>query len=210
MSFQLSLSTESVSAAYPDQPLFVTPAATVGEVIQLLRAQQTGSVLVCDSDSGSLLGIFTERDALKCMAAVSGERWRTSRTADQATGQNVMDQPVSDGDVYGAVTLEANTSMGEAIKMMSQGNYRHLPIVDAGLSRRAWKRFTALSTILSITFLRPFTTCLPIRAREQVNVKAHNEELGFGVGDCRRLGAFPVGFSTSCPKEQSSARNSHS
>ncbi len=124
MSFQLSLSTESVSTAYPDQPLFVTPAATVGEVIQLLCAQQTGSVLVCetaDANEGKLLGIFTERDALKCMAVASGDGDRTG----------VMQQPVSKVMSTDLTKLQADTSMGETIKLMSQGGYRHLPIVDA-------------------------------------------------------------------------------
>jgi len=125
VSFQLSLSTESVSAAYPDQPLFVTPASTVEEVIQLLRAQQTGSVLVCDSDSGSLLGIFTERDALKCMAAVSSEAGKAGGPAE------VMQQPVSAIMSTDLTTLQADTSRGELIKKMAQVGYRHIPIVSA-------------------------------------------------------------------------------
>ena len=121
VSFQLSLSTESVSAAYPDQPLFVTPASTVGEVVQLLQAQQTGSVLICEaSDSvGKLLGIFTERDALKCMSAAC------------EGSSEIMEQPVSTVMSTDLTTLQTDTSMGESIKMMSQGGYRHLPIVDA-------------------------------------------------------------------------------
>ncbi len=119
MSF-LSLSTESVSTAYPDQPLFVTPTSTVGEVLQLLRAQQTGSVLVCGdgTDEGKLLGIFTERDALKCMAAAS------------ADDKEVMQKPVSEVMSTEITSLPADASMGEAIKTMSQGGYRHLPILD--------------------------------------------------------------------------------
>jgi len=122
VSFQLSLSTESVSAAYPDQPLFVTPASTVGEVIQLLRAQQTGSALVCEAeaDGGQPLGIFTERDALKCMAAVSA-----------GASPGVMQQAVSTVMSTDLTTLQADTSMGEIIKKMSQGGFRHIPIVDA-------------------------------------------------------------------------------
>lgn len=126
MSFHLSLSTESVSTAYPDQPLFVTPASTVGEVIQLLSAQKTGSVLVCDdncgneaADDGKLLGIFTERDALKCMAAASGG------------DAGIMQQAVSTVMSTEVTTLPADASMGEAIKTMSQGGYRHLPILNA-------------------------------------------------------------------------------
>jgi len=137
VSFQLSLSTESVSTAYPDQPLFVLPTATVGEVIQLLRAQQTGSVLVCEGDSaegdsannGKLLGIFTERDALKYMAAASRGADDVNDDVNSASG--IMQQAVSTVMSTDVTTLQADASMGETIKTMSQGGYRHLPIVDA-------------------------------------------------------------------------------
>ena len=112
VSFQLSLSTESVTAAYPDEPLIVAPEATISEVLRLLRAQRTGSVLICEDRQ--LLGIFTERDALRLM-----------------TGQQRLDQPITATMSAKPVSLRADTSMGEAIRMMSQGGYRHLPILDA-------------------------------------------------------------------------------
>lgn len=118
MSFQLSLNTESVSAAYPDEPTFVTPTAPLGDVIQLFGAQQTGSVLVCE-DGSKLLGIFTERDALKCMAAVSN-----------GSQPELMSQPVSEVMSTELTTLRSDTSVSEAIQLMSQGGFRHLPVVD--------------------------------------------------------------------------------
>ncbi len=64
--FQLSLESEGVGSAYPDQPLAATADDSVGNVLQLLRAQRTGSVLICEG--AKLVGIVTERDALKLMA----------------------------------------------------------------------------------------------------------------------------------------------
>ena len=112
MSFQLSLSTESVTAAYPDEPLIVSPETSVGEVLQLMRAQETGSVLICSSDQ--IQGIFTERDALKLMAA--------GADLTQAVSQVMSSDPV---------LLNSETNMSEAIKMMSEGGYRHLPIISS-------------------------------------------------------------------------------
>ena len=66
MDFQLSLESEGVGSAYPDQPLAATADDSVGNVLQLLRAQRTGAVLICEGPK--LVGIFTERDALKLMA----------------------------------------------------------------------------------------------------------------------------------------------
>lgn len=111
MDFQLSLESESVGSAYPDQPLATTPETSVDEVLQLLRAQRSGAVVVCEH--GKLVGVFTERDALKLMA----------KGADCSL-------PIGDFMSRNPVTLAADASVGEAIRTMSAGRYRHLPIVD--------------------------------------------------------------------------------
>jgi CBS domain-containing protein len=109
--FQLSLDSEGVGSAYPDQPLAATADDSVGDVLQLLRAQRTGAALICEGPK--LVGILTERDALKLMAA----------GAD-------FSKPVRDVMSSNPATLPANATVGEAIRVMAQGAYRHLPIVD--------------------------------------------------------------------------------
>ena len=111
MDFQLSLQSEGVGGAYPDRPLAATANESVGQVLQLLRAQRTGAVLICEGDK--LVGILTERDTLKLMA--SG--------ADLST-------PVRDVMSREPVTISSTATVGEAIRVMSEGGYRHLPIVD--------------------------------------------------------------------------------
>jgi CBS domain-containing protein len=114
MSF-LSLSTDLVIQAYPDQPLAVSTEATVGEVLELMRAQRGSCVLICSDDAnGSCLeGIFTERDALRWMAA-GGDPETNIRLSMTRT----------------PVVLPATASVGAAIDLMSQRGLRHLPIVD--------------------------------------------------------------------------------
>lgn len=112
MSFHLSLSTETVMAAYPEKPLIVAPDATVGGVLELMRAQKTGSVLICEG--GKLAGIFTDRDALRWMA--NQDVW--------------ANEPISKLMTASPTTLPANTTVGETIQKMSDGRYRHLPIID--------------------------------------------------------------------------------
>jgi CBS domain-containing protein len=109
--FQLSLDSEGVGSAYPDQPLAAKAGDSVGSVLQLLRAQRTGAALICDG--ARLVGIITERDALKLMA----------RGADMST-------PARDVMSSNPATLPANATVGEAIRVMSEGGYRHLPVVD--------------------------------------------------------------------------------
>lgn len=112
MSFHLSLNTEPVTAAYPNDPLLVSPDAKVGEVLQLMRANRAGSVLVCQESR--LLGIFTERDALA---------WMASGQSTELAIETLMSRDLQ--------TLVESATVAEAIRLMSQGGYRRLPIVSA-------------------------------------------------------------------------------
>lgn len=111
MDFQLSLASEGVGSAYPDQPLAASADESIGQVLELLRAQRTGAVLICEGPK--LVGILTERDALKLMAA----------EAD-------LNRPVRDVMSSRPATISATATVGDAIRVMSEGGYRHLPIVD--------------------------------------------------------------------------------
>jgi CBS domain-containing protein len=108
----LSLSTDPVTDAFPDPSLAVSGDATVGDVMQLMRAQRGSCVLVC-SDDGALEGIFTERDAL---------RWMTEGGATQTNIREVMTPRPAH--------LAAKATVDQAIRAMSEGGYRHLPILD--------------------------------------------------------------------------------
>jgi len=109
--FQLSLNSETVGAADPDEPLAVTADTPLRDVLLLMKAQRTGSVIVCND--GKLAGIFTERDALRLMAR-----------------QAPLDVPVQTAMSRNVSTLTADSTVGLAIRQMSDGGYRRLPIVD--------------------------------------------------------------------------------
>ena len=111
MSFQLSLNTETVASTRPAEPLYVEPDAPVRDVFALLKAQNSGSVLICRD--GALIGIFTERDALRLMAS----------EAD-------LSVPIETVMSANPVTVRVEDTVGKAIRGMSQGGYRRLPIVN--------------------------------------------------------------------------------
>ena len=113
MSFPHSLNQECVAAASPVEPLLVEPETSLADVFALLKAQDVGSVLVCRDEV--LVGIFTERDALKLIAA--GADLKVSI-------ESVM--------IPNPTTLAENCSVGAAIAKMAKGGYRRLPIVDSG------------------------------------------------------------------------------
>lgn len=110
MAAELNLDTEVAQAA-DELPLIVEPTVATSEVLRLLQMQRSGSVLICRGET--LVGIFTERDALKLMAA----RADLTRTIETV----MTSQPA---------TVHPTASIGDAIGVMSRGGYRRLPIVD--------------------------------------------------------------------------------
>ena len=120
MSF-LSLTTDRVATAYPEQALPVAPDNSLGSVLRLMKQHRANAVLVCEdianpaggSPVSRMVGIFTERDALKCMAEGTP-----------------LESPVSAAMTRDPEVITADTPVGQVIEMMSTHGYRHLPIVD--------------------------------------------------------------------------------
>lgn len=111
MDFQLNLASETVAHLGTLPPVCVEPTMAVGEVMHELQTRRRSTVLICQT--GRLLGIFTERDALKAMA----------------TGAD-LDAPVESAMTRDPVVVSPDDSVGDAIAKMSRGGYRRLPVVD--------------------------------------------------------------------------------
>ncbi len=111
MSFHLNLNTETVSQCEPAPPRCLEPTASVRDALELMQKHNSGTVLVCQDNR--VVGIFTERDALKMMAA----------------GAN-FDNPLEKSMTRNPVVLRAGDIVSKAITLMAEGGYRRLPIVD--------------------------------------------------------------------------------
>ncbi len=111
MATGLNLNDEPIRRAGPLEPLCVEPDASVREVLQLLKEHHRGALLVCRE--GILAGIFTERDALRLLAA--------NRDLDDPIERHMASDPV---------TLGEEDSVGTAVLRMSANGYRRLPMVD--------------------------------------------------------------------------------
>ena len=92
------------------------PTQTIADVAQLLAAKRIGAVLVMDS-ARQLLGIVSERDIVKALAA------HGSRVLDMTAGQ-LMTRNLQ--------TARPQTTVPEAMAMMTEGRFRHVPVVENG------------------------------------------------------------------------------
>jgi CBS domain-containing protein len=95
-------------------PVTLPLAATVQQACRVMRDLRIGAILVTESD-GRLAGLFTGRDAV---ARVVAEALDPSTTT---LGEVMTVQPD---------TLKPNGRAIEALRMMQDGGYRHLPILD--------------------------------------------------------------------------------
>jgi predicted transcriptional regulator len=111
MDIGLNLDSESVQQCGPQEPLCVSPETTVREVLGLLKQHGRGSLLVCRENR--LVGIFTERDALRLLA----------RRAD-------LDVAVAEVMTADPVTVRPDDALSTAVARMSSHGYRRLPMVD--------------------------------------------------------------------------------
>jgi CBS domain-containing protein len=91
------------------------PSATVFAAACLMKAKSCGAVAI--ARSGRLEGIFTERDLVNRVVAGGLDPAHTSL-------DKVMTR---DPDC-----VRADSSVAEALRMMEDGGYRHLPVVEGG------------------------------------------------------------------------------
>ena len=95
-------------------PPVVAPETSVADAIRKMLDDYVGAVVVVDSEN-VVAGIFTERDVLKSLA-LSGRDPETTPIRD------LMTTPVE--------LATEHTSEAEAVKVMLERQYRHLPVVD--------------------------------------------------------------------------------
>lgn len=97
-------------------PLVLSPETTVKEACRQMRERRVGAVLVARRGR-VLVGIFTGRDAV-CRILAEGRDAATTKLAEVMT---------PDPD-----TMPPGKTAVEALRLMRDGGYRHLPIVEGG------------------------------------------------------------------------------
>jgi CBS domain-containing protein len=95
------------------------PAATVSlessvhDAVRLMNDRRVGAVAVATDDT--LAGIFTERD-LMIRVVLAGKDPKSTTISDVMTAE--------------CISAKKDMSMGEALQIMTEKHFRHLPVVD--------------------------------------------------------------------------------
>lgn len=91
----------------------VSPETTVIDAVKLMNERRVGAVAV--TNGGKLAGIFTERDLMNRVVL---------KGADPKT------TPVESVMTANCVSAKKDMSMGDALKVMTDHHFRHLPVID--------------------------------------------------------------------------------
>lgn len=94
----------------------VTAATSLAQLSQQLSTRRIGSVLVLDAES-AVLGIVSERDLVRAFASHGA-------TAMELEARQVMTRDV--------VACDPDDSIEQVMQTMTQGRFRHLPVVRHG------------------------------------------------------------------------------
>jgi CBS domain-containing protein len=94
----------------------VPPELPISGVIALLAEKRIGAVLVVGNQN-ELLGILSERDVVRSLAS------NAIATLNLTASQLMTANPT---------TATPATTVAQAMEIMTEGHFRHLPIVEAG------------------------------------------------------------------------------
>lgn len=104
----------SVAEVMSRQLTWLEPEATVAEAAGVMAARRVGSLLVMEE--GRLSGIFTERDIVRALSH----------------DIHAPHDAIRDWMTRSPKTISADEPHEEAIRLMTEGNFRHLPVTDEG------------------------------------------------------------------------------
>ena len=93
----------------------VDPTSSIGEAAEKMIEAGVGAVVVME-DMVRIVGIVTERDLMRAVA-------QRARAAEARVRQWMTES---------VVTIEPETEIKDAAKMMFEKNFRHLPVVKDG------------------------------------------------------------------------------
>jgi CBS domain-containing protein len=95
------------------EPVVVQKGTTLRETVEAMQARRRPCVLVCEGRA--IAGIFTERDVLTRLTM----------------GEVDYTAPIDGVMTPEPKTLRPDDRVADAIKLMTEAGYRHIPLVDA-------------------------------------------------------------------------------
>ena len=108
------MTVKSILAAKGGDLISIEPTATVDAAVKTLAKHRIGALLVLGPDH-RVIGILSERDIVRVLAE---------------QGADVLRQPLSQVMTRKVVTVGPSETVGAIMERMTNGKFRHVPVVD--------------------------------------------------------------------------------
>ncbi|UWR04572.1 CBS domain-containing protein [Ruegeria conchae] len=95
----------------------VEPSASVSQAAAILAENRIGTVIVSEDGGQTASGILSERDIVRELAA---------------SGSGCLDKPVSTYMTKKLVTASQQDSVESILSQMTEGRFRHMPVLEDG------------------------------------------------------------------------------
>lgn len=106
----------SILSAKGGDVITIEPTATLAAATKLLSERKIGAVLILGAGD-RVAGILSERDIVRALAA---------------RGPSALDEPVGQSMTRNVVTCGKDDPIASVMERMTQGKFRHLPVVEQG------------------------------------------------------------------------------
>lgn len=93
-----------------------SPTASIASIVEMLAKRRIGAVVITGADE-RIVGIASERDVVRALAS---------------EGPAALDKPVSTIMTRTVATCTQDASISDLMRQMTDGKFRHLPVVVAG------------------------------------------------------------------------------
>jgi CBS domain-containing protein len=98
------------------QVITIEPTAPLAAAVQMLAQRRIGALLVTGADH-RIVGIISERDVVRVL---------------DEQGTAVLGRPVAEAMTRRVVTCDRNDTIAEIMERMTDGKFRHVPVIDRG------------------------------------------------------------------------------
>jgi CBS domain-containing protein len=92
------------------------PNATLGDAVKMLGQRRIGALVVTGADR-RIVGILSERDIVRVLAE---------------KGPQALAAPIAEVMTRKVMTCSARDTLSELMERMTEGKFRHLPVVEQG------------------------------------------------------------------------------
>ena len=110
------MSVEGILAQKGRDVVTIAPDQSLADAARTLSERRIGAAVITDGER-RVLGIISERDVVRAIAE---------------SGEAALIEPVSRRMTTKVVTCTSHTGIDELMSLMTQGKFRHVPVVEGG------------------------------------------------------------------------------